>query len=348
MKRNNELWHFKHFAVIQTAFIGDTVLTLPLIQAIRDNQLNARITVVTTPFSEPLFDCIKAVDLIVVYDKRNKHSGFKGIKEISNYLKAIQVDCIITPHRSLRSTLLTFFSKPKYSVSFNKSALSFLYQKKVFYDFSKHEINRNLSLLDGFDFYEEKIIKDVELKFKEEDEFIVLNTLKKIGEHPICIAPGSIWNTKRWKKDGFIELIKILKSKNYECILIGSKVDEELCSEISSASESINLAGKFSLAQTIYLLKQSRLLITNDSAPTHFAGLVNCPTITIYGPTSPSFGFAPLGNLDKIVEINGLKCRPCRIHGSKKCPIGTFDCMEKISAPMVAENVFEIIKQQAF
>ena len=346
MKRNNELWHFKHFAVIQTAFIGDTVLTLPLIQAIRDNQPNSRITVVTTPASAPLFDCVKAVDLVITFDKRNEHRGLKGIKLISEKLNALNVDCIVAPHRSLRTTLLTYFTNPKFSVSFNKSALSFIYKKRCFYDFSKHEIERNLSLLDAFDFYEEKIINDVELKFNEEDEFIVLNNLKNISENPICIAPGSIWNTKRWRKEGFIELIKILKSKNYECILIGSKADEELCSEIATVSCACNFAGKLSLSQTIYLLKQSKLLITNDSAPTHLAGLVKCPTVTIYGPTSPNFGFAPRGNLDRIVEISGLKCRPCKIHGSKKCPIGTFDCMEKISAPMVAENAFEIIKLQ--
>ncbi|NLO19028.1 MAG: glycosyltransferase family 9 protein [Ignavibacteria bacterium] len=344
MKRNRELWHFKHFAIIQTAFIGDTVLTLPLIQAIRNNQPKARISIVCTPNSAPLFNCVEAHDIVIVFDKRKEHKGLKGIKQIAKKLQSLHVDCIIAPHRSLRTTLLTRFSKAKYSISFDKSAFSFLYKKQVKYDFSKHEIERNLSLLKGFDYYDEEEASELELKFKEEDEFIIINLLKEIKGSPICIAPGSIWNTKRWKKEGFIELIKILKSKGFECALIGSKADLGLCNEIASQTEAFNFSGKLSLSQTVYLLKNSRLLVTNDSAPTHLAGLVKCPTITIYGPTSAKFGFAPRGEFDRIVEIEGLSCRPCRIHGSKKCPIGTFDCMEKISAPMVAQNVFEIIK----
>ena len=159
----------------------------------------------------------------------------------------------------------------------------------------------------------------------------------------ILIAPGSIWNTKRWLPEHYTTLAEMLANQGYIPILTGSKEDKILCDEISKKSNSFNLAGETSIPQTLYLMQRAELTVTNDSSPTHFANLVNCPVVTIFGPTSPIFGFGPRGEHDKVIEIDNLKCRPCKIHGSKKCPVHTHNCMVRISPETVFKACIEII-----
>ncbi|HMK38279.1 MAG TPA: glycosyltransferase family 9 protein, partial [Bacteroidota bacterium] len=88
-------------------------------------------------------------------------------------------------------------------------------------------------------------------------------------------------------------------------------------------------------------------LVSNDSAPVHMAVAMRIPVVAIFGPTLPLFGFAPLGLRDRVVETAGLKCRPCSVHGGRRCPTGTFDCMNQISAVRVRNEVLAIADRDA-
>ncbi len=340
--------NYKNIAIIQTAFIGDVALTLHLAQAIKTLHPSSNLIFVTTPQSESLACCSNAVDEVIVFDKRHTLKGWKGIKHIVNCLKAAETDCIITPHRSLRSTLITMLSRPRISVGFNKNALSFLYKHRVHYEKYIHETSRNLSLLSVFD---DVVIDDSSINSINSinninqlsadivipDEDIKFASRLLGNEHDtspttplIAIAPGSVWETKKWGKDNYIDLCKAIIAKGIRLLLIGSEGDAELCKEIASKSGASSLAGKTSLPQTLYILQKVSLTVTNDSAPTHLAELAGSPVITIFGPTVPEFGFAPQMILSSVVQVNGLECRPCAIHGSRKCPTGTHECMQKI------------------
>jgi heptosyltransferase-2 len=159
-----------------------------------------------------------------------------------------------------------------------------------------------------------------------------VHTHAEIPEPYIVIAPGSVWSTKRWPKHHFAKLTEsLLESLPHSLALIGSESDASLCDSIlpeQYANRVINLAGKLSLDETIDMISRAILLIANDSAPIHLASLVNCPTIAIFGPTHPAFGFAPLSDVSFIMQKN-LDCRPCSIHGQAQCPLNTHACMEQ-------------------
>ena len=348
MKELPILKSFNNIAIIQTAFLGDVALALYLVESIKRFHSDAKLTFVTTPASASFAVCHKSIDNVITYDKRGIHSGYKGIKYLAENLKELNVDCILAPHRSLRTTILSYLSKPAYSVGFDKNAMSFLYKKRIKYKLGIHEVERNASLLKAFsdtkviinDFY------NVNLDISDDDKGYVESLLagKKINNNKqiIVLAPGSIWHTKRWLSEYYSDLALKLIDEGYIPVLIGSAKDMEIGVEIAKNERIINLIGETTLPQLIYLLSLSKLLITNDSSPTHFAGLVNCPTLTIYGPTIPEFGFNPRGKYDKSLGIKGLKCRPCSIHGANKCPIGTFDCMKKLK-PDIVFNEAKII-----
>lgn len=330
-------------AVLQTAFLGDIALTLPLISTIKLNNPNCKLIFITHPAGANIAKLSSDIEDIIIYDKRNENKGYRGIINIANKLKEFKIDLIISPHKSLRSTLISYLSNANISIGFDNASASFLYKKKVRYQFHLHEIHRVLQLLNPFKDIEKKCeyLKNVNIRFSDDTKDTVDNLLKK--NTPIAIAPGSVWNTKKWIPKHFNELILLLEGRGEEIVVIGSKEDSDLAEYITKDSNANNLAGKLSIQESIYLLSKCKFLVSNDSAPIHFAGLVDCRVISIFGPTSPIFGFAPINYGDIVIQREELQCKPCRIHGSKKCPIGTHECMKKIKASDVFEKSLELL-----
>jgi heptosyltransferase-2 len=323
--------------VIQTAFIGDAILTLPMIQVLKRNYPDSSIDVVVVPRAAELFANHPAVSEIISYEKHGADSGLKKFAAIANRLRQRGYDLIVTPHRSMRSALLTRWIKGKQSIGFDRSAGKWFFVHKVKYDASAHEIERNLSLLKplGLQYAGSELPM---LYPSQEDRQSVDRILNESGvrrdEPMVAVAPGTIWNTKRWPVKNFTEVCIRLAGGGDRIVLVGGKEDEALCEEIRKSAGShnvVNTAGKLSLLQSAEALRRCRILISNDSAPMHLAVAVGTRVIAVFGATVPEFGFAPRGKNDIVVEIKGLKCRPCAIHGGKKCPIKTFDCMLKIS-----------------
>lgn len=338
MDKYLKITNYNKIAIFNTAYLGDIILSFFLAQKIKNIHPQCKITFVTTPNVVDLLPFIKAIDFVLSYDKRKEDSGYAGFRKITLEMKKNSFDILFVPHRSLRSTLISFFSKPLISVSFKNSSLSFLYSKRVEYLFDHHEIERNLELLKPFEeFKNNEQIPEVEIIFPYNfvQAIISKTKLNFNSQKTVAIAPGSIWKTKQWTIDGFTKVAKYLSTRNYQVALIGGKSDFEICKHIAQESNSHNFAGQLTLAESLYIIKSSDLLITNDSSPTHLATLVGCPTITIYGPTIPEFGFYPRAPKSKVVQLNTLECRPCSMHGYNKCPLEHHKCMREISAEEV-------------
>jgi len=181
-----------------------------------------------------------------------------------------------------------------------------------------------------------------------EDILKVDKILSEIGHNHssdcVAIAPGSVWPTKRWPQESFVNLCKLLSEQEKIAFLIGGSDDQRLCFDIAAAvaTNVFNLAGQLTWRQSAELLKRCSVVVTNDSAPTHLAAAVGTPTVAIFGPTVTGFGFYPLRLNSLVVEMN-LPCRPCGIHGSKKCPIATHECMVGISVTEVMKAVDKVV-----
>jgi heptosyltransferase-2 len=162
----------------------------------------------------------------------------------------------------------------------------------------------------------------------------------------VAVAPGSVWNTKRWPADRFADLVRRLNAARLPVVLVGGKDDVPLCDEIARAAGHpavLNVAGRLSLLQSAELIRRCRLVVSNDSAPMHLAVAMRVPVVAIFGATVPSFGFSPAGPRDVVVETGGLSCRPCGIHGGKRCPVGTFECMLAIDTARVFDRVAALL-----
>jgi heptosyltransferase-2 len=343
---------FNNILVIQTAFIGDAILTLPLMQVLKKNYPQSSIDVVVVPRTVDIFSHHPAISSIIPYDKRGKDNGLIGFWRLRNQLRAKNYDLIVIPHRSIRSALLAWLLKPNVRIGFDRNAGRFLFTRIVYYDPTEHEIDRNLSLLSPLSLLINKI-ELPQLYPSDEDAQVVDSVLDSFGlneeNHIITVAPGTIWNTKRWPADRFATMCKQLSSECSAVLLVGGKEDSAMCEEIAGMSKAknvFNVAGKLSLLQSAELIKRSQVLISNDSAPMHIAVAVATPVVAIFGATVPEYGFAPRGAHDIVIETKGLKCRPCSIHGGKTCPIGTFECMLAITPELVVNKVMPFLQKR--
>lgn len=332
--------------VIQTAFIGDAILTLPMIEKLAGKFPDSAIDVVCIPAVHEIFSASPFVHQVIVMDKKNVHKSVFQLIKFAEELKKNSYTKIFSPHRSLRTTLLVMMLAVKNSYGFSNSALFHAYNNIIEYNFNIHEVQRNLDLID-FKYSSEnwKIIPKLnatELSINKVKQFISSNN---INNSSIAIAPGSIWETKKYPEKYFREVIRYFSERSFTVIIIGGESDKELCNRLAAENRNrvFSTAGLFSIVETIELLRHIKLLVTNDSAPTHFGMCANIPVLTIYCSTVSGIGFYPYNNKSLYISYNDLKCKPCGIHGYNVCPISTFECGFKLTPDKIISKMKDMI-----
>lgn len=323
--------------MIQTAFPGDAILTLPFIQELKKQRYGYSIDVLCIPATVEIFNASPAVNSVVPFDKKGKQKSFFSFIKFVKELKLKNYEIVYSPHRSFRSALIALNLGAKESFGFDNSSLKFAFKSTVRYNPDDHEVKRNLTFVDGdYNGDKWKIIPEIKSSQEQKEkvqEFLISKEIKKF----IAIAPGSVWETKKYLAEYYKILIDYFISKSYQIILIGGEQDKILCESLQAESERnvFVAAGKFSLIESIELLRSSSLLICNDSAPTHLGMCAGIPVMTIYCSTVPEFGFYPYNSKSDYISYDKLNCKPCGIHGFRKCPIETFECAGKLTPDLV-------------
>ena len=332
--------------VIQTAFPGDAILTLPLIQELKKQNANSTIDILCIPSTSEIFSASPSVDNVIVLDKRGNHKGFLKFIRFVRKLKQNKYSMVLSPHRSFRSALITLQLSAGESVGFENSSLPFVFKKTIRYDYSVHEVERNLRFLsDDYSGEKWKIIPKIfvseesQLKVKT---FLNANNLARF----IAIAPGSVWETKKYPAEYFKEIINHFTKSYYKIVLIGGEKDRALCESLAAGYENnvFVSAGTFSFVETVQLLKSSSLLICNDSAPTHLGVSAEIPVLTIYCSTAPKFGFYPYNQGSEYISYDDLICKPCGIHGYQACPLDHFNCGKLLLSESVISKAELMLK----
>ena len=343
MIKNNKI------LIVQTAFLGDVILALPMVQTIKNHLPGSVIDFLCVPGNEPVLTGHPAIRNVIPYDKKGGDKFDKFIEVLSE-IRENEYDAVICPHRYLRSALLTYYSGAKTRIGFDKNSLSFLLTGKIKYNSNIHEIYRNIDLaraVPGINFDENKVSLKPELYPSADDKKYVSELLSKADKNKlITIAPCSRWFTKQFPLGKTISLVKLLVEQGCSAALIGGNDDTAYCNEaanIISDNRLINLCGKTSPLQSYLVIENSKALVTVDSAAQHLGAASSTPIILIYGSTDSSFGFYPLTSKNNIIEITGLDCRPCTDHGRDSCPKTHFKCMNDIETERILNEVKNLI-----
>lgn len=330
--------------VIQTAFLGDAILTLPMIQKLSGKFDSPDIHVLAIPSTKELFEASPFVNRVIVLDKRGEHKSLFSVFSISEEIKKTNYTRLYSPHRSFRSSLITLLSGIRETYGFDTASLKYVYKHPVKYERSFHEVQRNLSLIDYEDSSDWKIKPEIKISNSTEDKIeSIINSSE--GKKNVAVAPGSVWETKRYPSEYWTEIIGYLSEKNCRVFLIGGREDIELSESLKNQFNKnvVSLCGQLSVPESIALLKKCGLLICNDSAPTHMGMAADIPVLTIFCSTVPEFGFYPYSSQSKYLSYSRLECKPCGIHGHRQCPIKTFDCAILLKPDVVIAGIEEIL-----
>ena len=327
-----------HALVVQTAYLGDVVLTTPLLSVLAER--HGPVDVVTTPAAAPLLETHPAVGRVIPYAKRGADRGFSGLLRLGRSLRAERYAFAYLPHRSLRSAALALIARIPRRIGF-ADGWRLVYTGSRPRPASGHEIDRLLALADVSPHHQTAPT----LGLTAADVAAAEAALRAggIAGAFAALAPGSIWGSKRWPH--FAALAERLAGR-LDVVVVGAAEDAPLGAEIGTAvahagARSANLCGQLTLRQSAAVIRKAAVLVTNDSAPLHFAQAVATPTVAIFGPTLPSFGFGPRGPRDRALGVDGLPCRPCSAHGPARCPLGHHLCMQSLRVEDVLHAIEE-------
>ena len=340
-----------HQLVVQTSFLGDTVLTTPLIAELARR---GPVDVVVTPASAPLLARNPDIHELFVYDKRGADAGLRGFRRLAQKLRAPDAREGAPPaiaylaQRSVRSGALALAAGYTQRVGFDGSAGQTLYTTRVPYREDRHHAERLWRL--AFPGAPERALDAAPPMhpklFPGDAERAAVDALLGPGDDGrplIALAPGSVWATKRWPF--YAQLAKRL-SPRFRLAIIGGPADRSEAAsiaEFSGAQGVVDGTASLSLLASAELIGRARLMVTNDSAPQHLASAMGTPTITIFGPTVEDFGFGPLAPHSISLGLDALVCRPCHHHGPPRCPLGHWRCMRELEVDAVAIAVDEVL-----
>ena len=343
---------------IQTAFLGDLLLAVPSLRQIRQWSPSAKLTLVCRKGYGDFFNQLQLVDEIIEVTKKAK------VQLATNQLKDRKFSTIFCPHQSTSSMRLVKALKAEQKIGFKKVMDWGVFDKKVARNLTWPEAMRQMQLvaevdestkikLEAFAEKPHAIPDWADMKLNQlswDRKHLQKIVSKKItGNHDlgdyICIAPGSVWPTKRWTQKSFEKVITLLARENMKVVIIGAPDERQLCEKIqSNTPNSFSFAGHLSVEESLVMMSYAKGLICNDSGAMHMASLLKLPTISIFGPTVVELGYKPWNPNAYVFSNQDLLCRPCGQHGGKSCPIGTHQCMESISAKEVVEKALVMFR----
>jgi ADP-heptose:LPS heptosyltransferase len=324
------------FLILRFSSIGDIVLTTPVIRCLRKKYPDAEIHYATK----------KAFHSIVKYNPYiNKvHLLEDSTSELVSRLKEEKFDYVIDLHNNQRTMLIKAQLGIK-SSSFNKLNLQkwLMVNFKVNHLPAAHIVDRYLETVQSFGVENDGGGLDY---FLLPEEGVNLNSFPdEFHQGYIAWVIGAKQNTKKFPAE---KIARVLNQLNHPVILLGGKEDEAEAQTITSKLQGIkasvyNACGKYTLNGSASLVRQAKLVVTNDTGLMHIAAAFKRPTISIWGNTIPQFGMYPYYGehavINQQVEVNGLKCRPCSKLGYAQCPQGHFKCMNDIDEELLAKMI---------
>lgn len=349
--------------VIQTAFLGDLLLAIPLLVWTKRLDPNRRLGLVCRKGLGATLQRLGVVDEVFEITKGESHTYKAALQKIQNF----EVHFLISAHTSFRTTLFCARIRADKKITFARNWNFWLFQRRVQWPKYLPESLRLLSLLREESSELQGLFSNLSEpeKFYQKDESSQLlpspgwadphigwiepfekESRKVLGQWDlqdkkwVALFPGSVWATKMWTQEGYQQLGQKITSLGYKVVVMGGPDENELGQNVASRiPDALNLCGQTSLFESLLLVRQARVVVGNDSSSSHMAALTQTPVVAVFGPTVLSFGYRPWGKETSVVEHENLNCRPCGPHGHKQCPLGHHRCMKEITADEVLKAV---------
>lgn len=345
----------QRICVWNTAFLGDAILTLPLIASLKKGFPDSEIDFWVRPGLEELFEAQPELSQVLPAAKRGASRGIGGLLQLALELRRGFYDLLICAHTSPRSALAALGSGATLRVGYRTGLFSQLaFHRQVQRKFKElEEIERLLELLKPLNLPIVSRWPRLILPDGVREEVAAFRAREGLTQVPVLgLHPGSVWPTKRWHPQNFGRVAALAAKAGARVLLFAGPGEEPLAKMVMQSARKasprafdacVNMAGRLSLAQLAAHIGLLDCYLCNDSGPMHLAWTQETPLVAIFGPTSRKLGFYPRGKSSQVIERT-LDCRPCGKHGSRRCRLGTHACMRGIEP----EEVWQAVRPKLF
>ena len=325
---------------IQTAFLGDVVLATSALEAWHKAHPSDLLDVLVRRPMEGVFEAHPFVRRVLAWDKRPRFKGRDWRRLVRETRKA-RYDVVVNLHRHSSSGVLTALSMAPARLGYANNPLAWRFTHRIPHQWGEgtHEVQRHVDLLSAYDSQAfGQAVANPKLHPAEHHR-AEADALESRGA--LLVMPGSQWATKAWPEGQFAKLLDRLQGR---VLLMGAPSEHDLCARLAQGrNHVVNCAGALSLLGLAAAVGMARGVVANDSAPLHVASAMNTPTVALFASTVPRFGFGPRASKHKVVEPTPeLACRPCGVHGRKRCPEGHFRCGWELSVEDVNQAIQEV------
>ncbi|MDU9049042.1 MAG: glycosyltransferase family 9 protein [Candidatus Electrothrix sp. Rat3] len=344
----------KTICIIRTAYIGDVIMTLPILPALHEKYPEATITFLTSTASAAVLQHNKYIDKILTFNPFWFYSG--GIRDwlvFIRKLRSLRFDLLIETRADIRElALLAFWIPARFKVSYDVGGGGYLLTHRVPYPGLCHKVDYHLHLARYLGCPTEGGEAELFLTAEEEQDIVSILQAQGITGPFIAVHPGSRLILKRWFPERFAQVCEnLFQQYNLPVVLVGGADESILTKDIQATlqeqqCQAVSLAGKLNIRQLAALLGRAALFLCNDSAPMHIAAAMKTPTIAIFGP-SKSVETAPYSPVGQVVEKDfscRVTCDESRCcspeHGSEY-----HACLQEITVQDVQQAAEEILNR---
>ena len=334
----------KRVLVIKIGAIGDLILAVPSLRAIKDSWPDASVTVLVGREYRHVLKKCPYIDDIIFYDRNGRDKGIKGLLKTSAIIRQRAFDMSIDLQNNWKSHILAWLGAVPRRFGYNNNKMGFLINNKLKYlKTDKGPMEEQFSILRRAGINTAGASKRLEMWPGKEDFLYIENLLREEwvrDTHTLVgFNIGSSWKTKRWPLKCFAKLSDMLALEDIRVVVMASEKEESLAGDFVKMAHSkvINAAGRTTVMQLAALIKRCKVLVTGDSSPLHIASSMGTNFIALFGATDPVKHYEPT---DKGVIIKKeLTCSPCY-----KSDCKDIRCMEKISVDEVFKKVMDKIE----
>jgi len=344
----------KRVVVRGTNWVGDSVMTIPALRALRRVLPDANITLVIRPGTKGIFAEADFIDDILVYDRKGALSVFPQVRE----WRRRKFDLALLFQNAFEAALIPFLAGVPLRLGYATEARQALLTHPLGlpdWRSSRHEVFYYLYLVTAL---EQMLFGHSTICESEPDTSIQISEARRVeaadllraygvteGDALVAICPGSINSrAKRWSAESYAALADRLIENRRRVVLVGSKDEVDVSEEVTRRMrhQPVVLTGKTNLDQVTAVLGRADLIVTNDTGPAHIGAALGRPTIVIFGPTNPltTRPFSP----DAEILRHPPECAPCML---RDCPID-HRCMTAITVDEVFEHSHALLKRGSF
>jgi len=345
--------NLRKILVRATNWIGDGVMSLAALDALRERFPSAEIVLVSKPWVSELYHSLPAVNRQIIYNPDKEHQGPQGFWKLVRQLREERFDAAVLFQNAFHAAWMAWCARIPVRIGYARDSRSALLTDAVeppdpsVYG---HQVYYYLQLLFRaglIDRYEP--VKEVRLVVQDPEKEWARRHLQRMGlsgpRFLVGINPGAFYGSaKRWLLSRYAQLAdRLIGALHADVLIFGSREERALAEEIGRAMKHtpLILAGKTSLRQLLALLAQCRLVVTNDSGPMHLAAALGLPVVAIFGSTDER-ATGPVGSRTRVVK-RPVVCSPC---GLRECPID-FRCMKAVTVDDVYVAALGLTKEAA-